>query len=251
VRRRTANGLREFLLRGIPYETGDGTIRSFGIYTDITARKQRERRLEVLNRVLRHNIRNDVNVILGHAEVLADRVEDDDFATRAADLREKATELTALSDRARSLDRTMRRGSPRDSIVGLATLVDDVVAGYDREYSALTVETAVADVRVVGDGRLALAVEELLDNVVEHAGAGSTVRVESERAGEDIRLRVADDGPGIPDHERSAVGGSTEITQLKHGSGLGLWSCDGCASPAAGASASGRATSAGPRSCSR
>ena len=232
VRRRTANGLREFLLRGIPYETGDGTIRSFGIYTDITARKQRERRLEVLNRVLRHNIRNDVNVILGHAEVLADRVEDDDFATRAAELREKAAELTALSDRARSLDRTMRRGSPRDSIVGLATLVDDVVAGYDREYSALTVETAVADVRVVGDGRLALAVEELLDNVVEHAGAGSTVRVESERAGEDIRLRVADDGPGIPDHERSAVGGSTEITQLEHGSGLGLWVvrwvCESC-----------------------
>jgi PAS domain S-box-containing protein len=232
VRRRTANGLREFLLRGIPYETGDGTIRSFGIYTDITARKQRERRLEVLNRVLRHNIRNDVNVILGHAEVLADRVEDDDFATRAAELREKAAELTALSDRARSLDRTMRRGSPRDSIVGLATLVDDVVAGYDREYSALTVETAVADVRVVGDGRLALAVEELLDNVVEHAGAGSTVRVESEGAGEDIRLRVADDGPGIPDHERSAVGGSTEITQLEHGSGLGLWVvrwvCESC-----------------------
>ena len=232
VRRRTANGLREFLLRGIPYETGDGTIRSFGIYTDITARKQRERRLEVLNRVLRHNIRNDVNVILGHAEVLADRVEDDDFATRAAELREKAAELTALSDRARSLDRTMRRGSPRDSIVGLATLVNDVVAGYDREYSALTVETAVADVRVVGDGRLALAVEELLDNVVEHAGAGSTVRVESERAGEDIRLRVADDGPGIPDHERSAVSGSTEITQLEHGSGLGLWVvrwvCESC-----------------------
>ena len=25
VRRRTANGLREFLLRGVPYETGDGT----------------------------------------------------------------------------------------------------------------------------------------------------------------------------------------------------------------------------------
>ncbi|PSQ09256.1 hypothetical protein BRC95_01400 [Halobacteriales archaeon QS_5_68_33] len=59
-----------------------------------------------------------------------------------------------------------------------------------------------------------------------------SVRVESERAGEDIRLRVADDGPGIPDHERSAVGESTEITQLEHGSGLGLWVvrwvCESC-----------------------
>jgi len=232
VRRRTADGFREFLFRGIPYETGEGGTRSFGIYTDITARKERERRLEVLNRVLRHNIRNDVNVILGYAEMLAERVEDDDLSERATDLRRKAAELTALSDRARSLDRTMRRGSPRDSTVSLAKLVDDVVADYAAEYPTLTVETDVADVQVVGDGRLALAVEELLDNVVDHAGAGATVHVESERTGTDVRLRVADDGPGIPVHERAVVEGSTEITQLEHGSGLGLWVvrwvCESC-----------------------
>jgi len=232
VRRRTADGFREFLFRGIPYETGEDGIRSFGIYTDITARKERERRLEVLNRVLRHNIRNDVNVILGYAEMLAERVDDEALSERATDLRRKAAELTALSDRARSLDRTMRRGSPRDSTVSLATLVDDVVAEYAAEYPSLTVETDVAEVQVVGDGRLALAVEELLDNVVDHAGAGATVGIESERTGTDVRLRVADDGPGIPDHERAVVEGSTEITQLEHGSGLGLWVvrwvCESC-----------------------
>jgi PAS domain S-box-containing protein len=232
VRRRTADGFREFLFRGVPYEAGENGTRSFGIYTDITARKQRERRLEVLNRILRHNIRNDVNVILGYAEILADRVEDESLSVRASDLREKAAELTALSDRARSLDRTMRRGSPRDSTVSLATLVDDVVADYAAEYPSLTVESDVADVRVVGDGRLALAVEELLENVVDHAGAGATVRIESEGTGSDVRLRVADDGPGIPDHERTVVEGSTEITQLEHGSGLGLWVvrwvCESC-----------------------
>ena len=232
VRRQTASGYREFLFRGIPYESGDDGTRSFGIYTDITARKERERRLEVLNRVLRHNIRNDVNVILGYAEMLATSVEDDTLAERASDLRRKATELTALSDRARSLDRTMRRGSPRDSTVNLAMLVDDVVADYVTEYPSLSVETDVGDVSVVGDGRLALAIEELLDNVVDHAGSDATVRVESERSGSDVCLSVADDGPGIPEHERDVVGGSTEITQLEHGSGLGLWVvrwvCESC-----------------------
>ena len=232
VRRRTADGFREFLFRGIPYETGDGGTRSFGIYTDITARKERERRLEVLNRVLRHNIRNDINVILGYAEMLAERVEDETLSERASDLREKAAELTALSDRARSLDRTMRRGSPRDSTVSLARLVDDALAEYVAEYPSLTVETEVADVQVVGDGRLALAIEELLDNVVDHAGSGATVRIESDQTGSDVRLRVADDGPGIPAHERAVVEGATEITQLEHGSGLGLWVvrwvCESC-----------------------
>jgi PAS domain S-box-containing protein len=39
---------------------------------DITVQKQRAQRLAVLNRVLRHNIRNDVGVVQGYLEVLAD-----------------------------------------------------------------------------------------------------------------------------------------------------------------------------------
>jgi signal transduction histidine kinase len=35
-------------------------------------------------------------------------------------------------------------------------------------------------------------------------------------------LTVADDGPGIPDHEVTAVESGRE-TALEHGSGLGLW----------------------------
>jgi signal transduction histidine kinase len=38
----------------------------------------------------------------------------------------------------------------------------------------------------------------------------------------DVTDDVADDGPGIPDDERTVIAGETEITQLKHGSGLGL-----------------------------
>lgn len=40
---------------------------------DVTDRQLREQRLSVLNRVLRHNLRNQVDVIRAHAELLADR----------------------------------------------------------------------------------------------------------------------------------------------------------------------------------
>jgi PAS domain S-box-containing protein len=228
VRRRTADGFRDFLFRGIPYERGDDGTHSFGIYTDITTQKERERRLEVLNRVLRHNLRNDLNVVLGYAEMLAEQLEDDELGARAGALREKASELAALSDRARSLDRTMSRGSPRDSTVDLARVVDEVLAQYDD----IAIESDLDDVRVVGDARLQIAVEELLENVREHVGSEARVRVSTEGRGREVALRVADDGPGIPADERAVVTGSAEITQLRHGSGLGLWVvkwvCESC-----------------------
>ncbi len=43
------------------------------------------------------------------------------------------------------------------------------------------------------------------------------------RDGEAVHLSVADDGPGIPPAEIDVVTGETDITQLTHGSGLGLW----------------------------
>ncbi|MFC6726882.1 ATP-binding protein, partial [Halobium palmae] len=38
-----------------------------------------------------------------------------------------------------------------------------------------------------------------------------------------VELAVRDNGPGIPEMERSVVAGDSEISQLNHGQGLGLW----------------------------
>ena len=223
VRRRTADGYRDFLFRGIPYDTGEQEINSFGIYTDITEQKERERRLQVLNRVLRHNLRNDLNVVLGYAEMIAGRVDDETVDEWAQTLIETASEVASLSDRARSLDRTMREGALRDREIGIESVVDAVVSEYRREHADARIETDVDDVRVVGDGRIELALTELLENSVEYGGEGVHLRVETEREGGRVALRVDDDGPGIPDYERTVVDESTDITQLEHGSGLGLW----------------------------
>ncbi len=223
VRRRTADGYRDFLFRGIPYDTGDGSVDSFGIYTDITDQKERERRLQVLNRVLRHNLRNDLNVVLGYAEMIAARVDDDTVDEWAETLIETASDVASLGDRARSLDRTMREGSLRDREIEVGSVVDAVVSEYRREHPDARIETDVDDARVVGDGRIELALTELVENSVEYGGDGVHVRVATDRAGGRVELCVDDDGPGIPDYERTVVDESSEITQLEHGSGLGLW----------------------------
>ncbi|WP_436923378.1 PAS domain S-box protein [Halosimplex amylolyticum] len=232
VRREAADGYRDFLFRGVPFETGTGGTSSFGIYTDITDQKERERRLQVLNRVLRHNLRNDLNVVMGYAEMIAGQVDDESLEEWAETLVETAADVASLGERARSLDRTMREGSLRDGTVGIGGLVADVVTEYRDEFPDVQIATDVDDETVVGDGRIELALRELLENSAEYGGDGVQIRVETEREGGRIALTVADDGPGIPEYERSVVDDSAEITQLEHASGLGLWVvrwvCDAC-----------------------
>lgn len=75
VRLITQQGDRRWVrLTGRRTDRGGHTVLD-GAILDITEQKRRAQRLMVLNRVLRHNIRNDLTVIRGHAELLGNELE--------------------------------------------------------------------------------------------------------------------------------------------------------------------------------
>ncbi|HVV84008.1 MAG TPA: ATP-binding protein [Kofleriaceae bacterium] len=47
--------------------------------------------------------------------------------------------------------------------------------------------------------------QNLIDNAIRHSPEGGTVTLRAARAGDDLELRVIDDGPGIPAAQRAAV----------------------------------------------
>ena len=182
---------------------------------DVTAREERDQRLRVLNRVLRHNVRNALNVVLGRAERLADRHngEDVDSIVTAAE------DLLAVSEKARVVERVL--GEDDAGTVPLDDLLDAELQRARSEYPDAAFEVfGGVDANV--DSRLRLAVRELLTNAVEHNDADQprvTVTASSDGL---VEVRVSDNGPGIPEHERRALAGVTEES-LQHGSGIGLW----------------------------
>ncbi|WP_254271788.1 PAS domain S-box protein [Haloarcula marina] len=223
VRRRTADGFRDFLFRGVPYERDDGRQWGFGIYTDITDQKERERRLEVLNRVLRHNLRNDLTVVLGLADELGEQLEDEMLLSLVDRLQQKATDVAAVSDRAREVERSIRREDAGTKPVDAPSAVESLAETYD-ETTAATVETSVPETAArTADGRFTRVLNELFENSLEHSGDDPTIRVDVSVGDDHVRVTVSDDGPGIPDHELDVLTGDEPITQLSHGSGLGLW----------------------------
>jgi PAS domain S-box-containing protein len=224
LRRQTEDGYRDFLFRALPYEWDDEQ-RAFGMYTDITDQKQRERRLQVLNRVLRHNMRNDLTAIIAHANRLSETVDDPtvtDLADRLCDL---VDDLTAVSNRARSIERLIQRDDDRNPTRRVDEIVAEVVTEFGDQHPDADIRADVAAGDVAIDARLGTALDNLVSNAVVHAGDDPTVavRAHDDEAAGTVTVEVADDGPGIPVHERDVLVGDEDITSLTHGSGLGLW----------------------------
>ncbi|MFU1780630.1 PAS domain S-box protein [Haloarcula japonica] len=223
LRLMTETGFRDFLFRGVPYSRDGDSVRGFGIYTDITDQRERERRLKLLNRVLRHNLRNDLTVVLGMADALEERIGDEDRLAILHRLQRKAEEMASLSERARDMERSVRRDQYGTDPVDVHAAVSDIVSSYRDEHAG-RIETDLPDASVAaGDGRLHRILSELLENSLEHAGDDPSVRIDVQADPRTVSITVADDGPGIPQHELDVVTGDEPITQLHHGTGLGLW----------------------------
>lgn len=194
---------------------------------DITDLVEREQRISVLNRVLRHNIRNELNVAQGHLELLDDSV-DADVGTHVDAALESTTRVFEFAQKARHIEESLRRRETT-MVVDAAPAVERVVRdAASRDDAVIEFESAESPddgvpVRVLDDRFFELAVSELVDNAIVHTDRSPAhVDVRLEADDELVRVVVADDGPGIPEAEIDALYARAE-SQLQHGSGLGLW----------------------------
>ncbi|AGB30441.1 multi-sensor signal transduction histidine kinase [Natrinema pellirubrum DSM 15624] len=206
----------------LPHDGDDdefhGTV---SVVRDITKRKEREQYLQVLNRVLRHNLRNDLTVVIGYAELLRERLDDPDLVAAADTLRETAADLAGTSEKTRAIQYALDRDGDLEPI-DVAATVTETVEGLDTDGATVSV-SAADDPSAWADPGLGLVVENLVENAIRHGGPEPTVDIAVAREDCRVRLAVADDGPGIPPAEIDVVTGESDITQLTHSSGLGLW----------------------------
>ena len=226
LRRQTVDGPREFLFRGFSYET-EGTRRAFGIYTDITDRKRRERYVRIVNRILRHNLRNELNVVFGFAGEIAELADDERVRDYAERIEATGRRLIDVTEGAAAIRRVVEEGYVTDpEPVSVSRAVDEAVARHAERRPDARIEADVPDgVAVRGDDRFATAIDHLVENAVDHGGDEPRVAVTAERDLDEgvVTVTVADDGPGIPDAVREVITGDREVTQLRHNTGVGLW----------------------------
>lgn len=196
------------------------------VLRDVTDRRIRQQRLEVFNRVLRHNLRNKMTVTLGSAEAIQAAVEDSDIAERAQAIVDSAGELTALSNQARDIERVMTPSAAETEPARLRTLVNSAFEAEDRTDITLTHDLPGGVTIETSTAALELALTNLVENAVQYNEASDPMVEVSACYERDrqypLTITVADNGPGIPEQEVRAVEAGSE-SALEHTSGLGLW----------------------------
>ena len=182
--------------------------------------ESREERLSVLNRVLRHNLRNEANVLLGRADMLVDDSSLDEASRSHLETIEDVTErLLAISEQARHVDETLSQvhHEPR-SVIGA------VEAAIDRAESELSLSVACRDSLTASydtDPALETALYELLA-VVGRSDERPTVRVTAAREASALNVAVETDGDALSTATERALHGHMESV-LEHCLGLRAW----------------------------
>ena len=208
-----------------PVHDDDGTVTDFvGFQMNITERKIRERRLEVLNRVLSHNMRNKMNVIEGHVSLLKSEYDGEEPPESLGEIESTAADLLSLADTIREIEQAFSDTESTEPIE-LTERMDQLLSAFTDRFPDAEFDLAYPDddkCRIDVPGFIA-AIEEAAENAVKHNDSTEPrieIRVRS-RSEDWVDVDIEDNGPGIPDQELQVL--SEGETPLNHADRLGLW----------------------------
>ena len=169
-----------------------------GIKRREDAIKEREQRLEVLNRVLRHNLRNDMAVIINYADMLPELVDDPDVEMAADKITSMGRGLTKLGTKAGKIEQAFQSAEDGLTTVDLTGIVDSAVADLREAYPEVDVTVSTPErAEVLALSTVAMAVENVCENAAEH-NTNSDPAIE-------VRIEAVD-GETVDTHETAVVG---------------------------------------------
>ncbi|UWG47700.1 Signal transduction histidine kinase [Halanaeroarchaeum sp. HSR-CO] len=196
--------------------------------TELSHRKEllEEQRdnLDILNEVLRHDIRNDLQIITAYSEMLADHI-DDDGATYLHTVQESAKNAIELTMTAgRIADVMLTQGVERQKMNIRTVLHGEIDAIRSSDQTAtIDVEGDLFDQTVFADQMLDAVFRNLLKNAIQHTEAERPEIVVATTVQDDmVEVHISDNGPGVSDERKDAIFGKGEQGLQSNGTGMGL-----------------------------
>jgi PAS domain S-box-containing protein len=201
-------------------ESGGEFSGTVGLIRDITERTERQQRLQVINRLLRHNVRNQFTLIIGEASTLARDVSPEQAEAVQTILDQSWKTVEMIEKMKKAGDLLDER--PHNSRVLIAEPIEAAVDRFDGVDAEIGVSVP-EELSVYAIPGLTFAVENLVENAIEHNPATDPV-VEITVTSDDewVTVEVADNGEPIPEFEQAVIEAGSE-DPLDHGSGIGLW----------------------------
>jgi len=202
-------------------------------FVDITERKKHERQLkqaneelEMLNRVVRHDIRNDMAVILGWAEFLEEHVDETgtDHLKKILSSGEHIVELTEIArdyvETVTSEETVELKPTP------LRSVLDTELTLRQESYPDADISTigSIPDVELQANEMLSSVFRNLLNNAVQHNDKDRpVVEIMAEEYADNVEITIRDNGPGVPESQQETIFGKGAQSLESSGTGIGLY----------------------------
>ena len=198
--------------------------------------KNEQLRADLL-RTISHDLRTPLTSISGNASNLISNYEMMDAPTRKQTFLDIYDDSMWLINLVENLLAVTRIEDGRMNLRMETELVSEVISEALRHVSRQSVEHSVTaestdDLLLARmDARLIVQVIiNLVDNAIKYTQKGSRIQILTDKLESNVRIRVTDDGPGIPDEAKPFVfdmcyTGANRIADSRRSLGLGLCLC--------------------------
>lgn len=186
--------------------------------------KKKNNKLQLINQLFRHDIRNDLNIVKLCAENLKEKYGENEDIEKIINKTDHMYELTIL---ARDIAKSIEKDETQS--VNLADILKSCIEDCKESYpdSKIQVKGKIPDIEVKADKLLSSLFENIIQNGIQHNDKEKPKIVISTDLGkENVIVSIGDNGPGIPDEIKNKIFEPGEKKENSDGTGLGLFLVD-------------------------
>ena len=185
---------------------------------DIESKKELKRAIdiqELMLHIISHDLKNPLAVIGGYSELLEIKY-DKEYVKRIG---EAVREAKSIIEKARTFSKiNMNKIEEKRENINLKEVIEEASKIIKEEYGNVKIETPKKDVFIIGYPIMKEVFVNLMDNAFKYGADEVKISIEEK---ENIKIKVADNGIGIPEENKEII---FEIFKKmkSRGSGLGL-----------------------------
>jgi len=200
------------------------------IGSDVTQQRLEKQRMNVLNRIIRHNLRNGLNIVEGRVNQIMKKTSNDDIEQYAQSVLEQTRSISETAEKAANMETLSSKEYSYSPLTNIEVLIRQTTLELEDEYPNISILYNIHNLSRKGvkipKKLLRFAIDEAVENAVMHndtVDLAITIHVEDKQNDPEYSvIRIHDTGSGIPEHETEVIEKRDE-TSLLHGSGIGLW----------------------------
>ncbi len=204
-------------------EEKGGQKKVTGVVIDIDERKAAEERERFLHSLLRHDIRNKIQVIRGYHQLL--RQEEDLTENGDRYLRSAEKSVKNSIDLIEKI-RTLRQAEEEEiKEVDLRSVLNESAKSVEEQLEDIELDLRIDDfdeLNVRGGPLLKEVFSNLIENSIKYS-EGTEIRCRVDETEDEVICGIEDDGKGIPDDLKNKIFQKGYTSDKERGTGLGLF----------------------------